>query len=79
MSADYTLKDFVADLDRITREEPSARRITERVGPLLGRLIRDPGSIPAEYLRRPADGGRGRYMWRRRGSGTRRRRRCGRR
>lgn len=58
----YTLKDFIADLDRITREERAGRAITERVAPLLGRLVQDPGSIPAEYLRRPADGGRGRYM-----------------
>ena len=58
----YTLNDFVNDLDRITREETSGRTITERVAPLLGRLIEDPSSIPAEYLRRPPDGGRGRYM-----------------
>jgi predicted metal-dependent enzyme (double-stranded beta helix superfamily) len=58
----YTLKDFVDDLDRITREETSGRAITQRVAPLLGRLVKDPSSIPAEYLRRPADGGRGRYM-----------------
>lgn len=58
----YTLKDFVADLDRITREERAGHAITERVAPLLGRLVQDPSSLPAEYLRRPADGGRGRYM-----------------
>ena len=58
----YTLNDFIADLDRITREEPSGRTITERVAPLLGRLVKDPSSIPTEYLERPADGGRGRYM-----------------
>ena len=57
----YTLKDFVDDLHRITREETSGRAITQRVAPLLGRLVKDPSSIPAEYLR-PADGGRGRYM-----------------
>jgi predicted metal-dependent enzyme (double-stranded beta helix superfamily) len=58
----YTLTDFIADLDRITREERSGRAITERIAPLLGRLVKDPASIPAEYLRRPADGGRGRYI-----------------
>jgi hypothetical protein len=29
----YTLQDFVGDLDRITREESSAQRITERAAP----------------------------------------------
>jgi predicted metal-dependent enzyme (double-stranded beta helix superfamily) len=62
MAETYTLGDFIADLDRITAEEDSGRSITERVAPLLGRLVKDPASIPAEYLRRPADGGRGRYM-----------------
>jgi predicted metal-dependent enzyme (double-stranded beta helix superfamily) len=57
----YTLADFIADLDRITREESAAQRITERVAPLLARLVRDPRSIPAEYLKSPA-GQRGRYM-----------------
>ena len=57
----YTLDDFIADLDRITREETSADVITERAAPLLGRLVKNPGSIPAEYRRAPA-GQRGRYM-----------------
>jgi predicted metal-dependent enzyme (double-stranded beta helix superfamily) len=58
----YTLRDFIADLDRITSEERVGRAITERVAPLLGRLVKNPASIPAEYLRRPAEGGRGRYI-----------------
>ena len=57
----YTLTDFTADLDRITREETSAERVTERVAPLLARLVRSPGSIPAEYLKSPP-GQRGRYI-----------------
>jgi predicted metal-dependent enzyme (double-stranded beta helix superfamily) len=57
----YTLADFIADLDRITREESSAHRITERTAPLLARLVRDPSSVPAEYLKSPA-GQRGRYI-----------------
>ena len=58
----YTLRDFIADLDRITRAEHSGRAIAERVAPLLGRLVKNPASIPSEYLRGPADGGRGRYI-----------------
>jgi predicted metal-dependent enzyme (double-stranded beta helix superfamily) len=58
----YTLSDFITDLDRVTREAGSGRAITERVAPLLGRLVKNPESIPTEYLRRPADGGRGRYI-----------------
>ena len=57
----YTLSDFIDDLDRITREERSAHRVTERTAPLLARLVRNPGSIPAEYLKSP-EGQRGRYI-----------------
>jgi predicted metal-dependent enzyme (double-stranded beta helix superfamily) len=57
----YTLQAFIADLDRITREETSGERITERTAPLLARLVRDPSSIPAEY-RRSTPQSRGRYM-----------------
>src|SRR3989454_9843021 len=57
----YTLTEFIADLDRITREEASPKRITERAAPLLARLVRSPGSIPAEYLTSPP-GQRGRYI-----------------
>ena len=57
----YTLTEFIADLDRITREEASPKRITERTAPLLARLVRSPGSIPAEYLMSPP-GQRGRYI-----------------
>jgi predicted metal-dependent enzyme (double-stranded beta helix superfamily) len=57
----YTLQGFIADLDRITREEASAERITDRVAPLLAQLVRNPGSIPAKYLTSPPEQ-RGRYM-----------------
>jgi predicted metal-dependent enzyme (double-stranded beta helix superfamily) len=57
----YTLEQFVADLDRITRAESDATVITERVAPLLAELVKHPESIPAEYRRSP-DGQRGRYM-----------------
>jgi len=59
--AAYTLDRFVADLDRITREETAPERITERVAPLLAELVRHPESIPARYLEAPARE-RGRYI-----------------
>ena len=58
----YTLDQFIADLDRITRREQSAAAITGQVGPLLARLVKNPEAIPAEYRRPAADGRRGRYM-----------------
>jgi len=57
----YTLEQFVADLDRITRAESDAGVITERVAPLLGELVKQPDAIPPQYRRSP-DGQRGRYM-----------------
>lgn len=57
----YTLKDFIADVDRLAREEQSAQVITERVAPLLAKLVKNPDAVPAEFRRRP-EGGRGRYM-----------------
>ncbi|HXU87777.1 MAG TPA: cysteine dioxygenase family protein [Methylomirabilota bacterium] len=57
----YTLDAFTADLDRITREETAAERITERAAPLLARLVQNPSSIPPRYLRSTAES-RGRYM-----------------
>jgi len=62
MAEPYTLNEFIADLDRITRDEQTGRAIAERVAPLLGRLVKNPQSIPAEYLRGPASGERGRYI-----------------
>lgn len=59
--AAYTLDRFVADLDRITREETAPERITERVAPLLAELVRHPESIPAGSLAAPP-GVRGRYI-----------------
>jgi predicted metal-dependent enzyme (double-stranded beta helix superfamily) len=57
----YTLQQFIADVDRITREEAAGAVITERVAPLLGRLVKNPDALPAQYRARPASG-RGRYM-----------------
>jgi predicted metal-dependent enzyme (double-stranded beta helix superfamily) len=57
----YTLDNFIADLDRITRAESDATVITERVAPLLGQLVKNPDAVPATYRRAP-EGQRGRYM-----------------
>ena len=57
----YTLDNFIADLDRITRAESDAAVITERVAPLLGQLVKNPDAVPVEYRRAP-EGQRGRYM-----------------
>jgi predicted metal-dependent enzyme (double-stranded beta helix superfamily) len=57
-----TLKQFIADLDRITAREASPERIVEAVAPLLVQLVRNPEAVPAEY-RRPGPGDkRGRWM-----------------
>src|SRR3990170_1918838 len=58
----YTLEQFIADLDRLPRREQPAAAITEQAAPLLARLVKNPESIAAQYRRRAADGGRGRYM-----------------
>ena len=60
-TATYTLQAFIDDLDRITREETAPERITERAAPLLARLVRDPSSIPPDYLKSTRES-RGRYM-----------------
>jgi predicted metal-dependent enzyme (double-stranded beta helix superfamily) len=58
----YTLEQFVADLDRITASETRPEAITTQVAPLLGRLIKNPGCLPAAFRRPGTDGQRGRYM-----------------
>lgn len=58
----YTLEHFIADLDRITKDETSPEVITAKTVPLLGRLVRSPGVVPPEFRRRAPDGRRGRYM-----------------
>jgi len=57
----YTLAQFITDVDRIAREDTSAHAITERVAPLLAKLVKNPEAVPAELRRRP-EGQRGRYM-----------------
>ena len=60
-TATYTLEDFIADVDRIARQDQSPQAITERVVPLLAKLVKNPETVPAEFRRRP-ESGRGRYM-----------------
>jgi predicted metal-dependent enzyme (double-stranded beta helix superfamily) len=60
-SESYTLQQFIADVDRIARAETSGAVITERVAPLLGRLVKNPDAIPPQCRAKPASG-RGRYM-----------------
>jgi predicted metal-dependent enzyme (double-stranded beta helix superfamily) len=60
-SDSYTLQQFITDVDGIARAETSGAAITERVAPLLGRLVKNPDAIPAQYRTKPA-GVRGRYM-----------------
>jgi len=60
-SESYTLQQFIADVDRIARDERSGAVITERVAPLLGRLVKNPEALPLQYRTRP-EGVRGRYM-----------------
>ncbi len=61
-TAPYTLENFVSDLDRITRDETAPRTITERVAPLLAKLVTNPNVVPVEFRRRPRYHRRGRYM-----------------
>lgn len=61
MSTD-SLRDFIVELDRITARESAPEKITAEVAPLLGRLVRDPAAIPAEFRRRGPKGERGRWM-----------------
>jgi predicted metal-dependent enzyme (double-stranded beta helix superfamily) len=58
----YTLQGFIADVDRIARTEPSPALITERVAPLLARLVVIRDAVPPRFRQGPVDGGRGRYL-----------------
>ena len=61
MQGSYTLKEFIGDVDRITQEEREAARATERIAPLLQRLLQNPGEVPPE-LRKRGPGRQGRYI-----------------
>jgi predicted metal-dependent enzyme (double-stranded beta helix superfamily) len=58
----YTLQQFIEDVDGITKRETSPAKITAAIAPLLGRLVRDPDAVPAQYRGSGPDGARGRYM-----------------
>jgi predicted metal-dependent enzyme (double-stranded beta helix superfamily) len=58
----YTLENFIADLDRITRDEANPHAIVERVAPILAKLVTNPNTVPGEFRRRPQGERRGRYM-----------------
>lgn len=61
MVTNYSLQDFIQDLDRITRAESSQEKIVAGAKPLLAKLIQQPGCIDARYRRRGATA-YGRYM-----------------
>ena len=57
----YTLQQFIADLDRITRAENSPAKIIAEAKPLLAELVKNPDCIAAQFKQH---GGKayGRYM-----------------
>jgi predicted metal-dependent enzyme (double-stranded beta helix superfamily) len=61
MATIYSLQDFIADLDRITREETSQEKIVGAAKPLLEKLVRQPDCIDSRFRKRGATA-YGRYM-----------------
>jgi 3-mercaptopropionate dioxygenase len=61
MTTEYSLKDFIEDLDRITRGESSQEKIVSAAKPLLAKLVQQPDCIPSDYKKRGATA-YGRYM-----------------
>ena len=61
MSNVYTLKDFIADLNRITDAEPSQEKIVAAAKRLLTKLVQQPNCIEEKYRKRGATA-YGRYM-----------------
>ena len=61
MAGGYTLNDFIADLDRITRAAGPPARIVEETRPLLARLVSDRDCIEPQFKKRGAET-YGRYM-----------------
>jgi predicted metal-dependent enzyme (double-stranded beta helix superfamily) len=61
MATDYSLQNFIDDLDRITRTETSQDKIVAAAKPLLARLIQQPDCLDSRYRKRGATA-YGRYM-----------------
>ncbi len=61
MTTTYLLKDFIDDLDRITRTESSQEKIVNSAKPLLAKLVQQPNCIEGKYRKRGATA-YGRYM-----------------
>lgn len=61
MAANYSLQEFIQDLDRITRSQTSQEEIVAEAKPLLAKLIQQPDCIEAGYRKRGATA-YGRYM-----------------
>lgn len=61
MEMSYSLKDFITDLDRITKTETSQEKIVAEAKPLLARLVQQRDCIEEKYKKRGATA-YGRYM-----------------
>jgi predicted metal-dependent enzyme (double-stranded beta helix superfamily) len=61
MSNVYTLKEFIADLERITNAETAQEKILAAAKPLLAKLVQQPNCIEEKYRKRGATA-YGRYM-----------------
>lgn len=61
MKMSYSLEDFIADLDRITRAETSQEKIVAAAKPLLAKLVQQRDCIEEKYKKR-GDNAYGRYM-----------------
>ncbi len=61
MASQYSLRDFIQDLDRITREQKSPEKIVAEAKPLLARLVQRPDCIEPQFRKRGA-AAYGRYM-----------------
>jgi len=61
MQNEYSLRDFIGDLDRITAAEDSPAGIVAQAKPLLERLVKNPNAIEDRFKQRGATA-YGRYM-----------------
>ena len=61
MRSPYTLQQFIADLERITRAQNSPAKIVAEAKPLLVELIKNPDCIPPQF-KKHGDKAYGRYM-----------------